>query len=69
MAPPPRVPGNPGAYLRAHFPVGSTGGKGAPVAPKATTGWTHLSGALATGLPTAFRQAAAWRRQALRSLR
>lgn len=50
-------------------PVGQTGGKGVPVAPKAVEGWTRLAGALATQLPTARKQALRFNRAALRALR
>lgn len=65
-------PGNPRARFgppARGFPVGTTGGKGKPIAPHALGGWTRFSGALATGLPTALRQASTFRRAALRSLK
>lgn len=62
--PPP--PGKPNTHP---FPTGSTGGKGAPVAPKANAAWAHLSGALATQLPTGLRRARIFRQAALRALR
>jgi hypothetical protein len=62
--PPP--PGHPNTHP---IPVGSTGGKGAPVAPKAVASWTRFSGALATQLPTALRQARTFRRAGMKALR
>jgi hypothetical protein len=63
-SPPPR-----GYPPIAKFPTGSTGGKGKPVAPKANAAWAHLSGAIATQLPTGLRRARIFRQAALRSLR
>lgn len=39
------------------------------IAPAAHNGWNHLMQTVATRLPTAFRQARAMRRAALRSIR
>ena len=69
----PQIPGAHGGPSQppkaSPHPVGSTGGKGAPIAPKATSAWVYLSGVIGTKLPTSLRQAHYFRAQALRSLR
>ena len=51
------------------YPIGSTGGKGSPVAPKATSAWVRFSGVIGTKLPTSLRQASIFYRNALRTLK
>lgn len=71
MAPIPFPGRNFPAYSRGQttFPVGTTKGRGAPIAPHATGAWVRLMGAVGTRLPTAQRQARLYRRRALQAIR